>query len=55
MSSQTKSPNKWVLLLLRAALVTGAFVIPFDNPESAARVRKEIVSQAIRLRRLSPL
>src|SRR6185369_2820205 len=34
MSSQTKSPNKRVLLLLGAAVVTGAFVIRYTAPQT---------------------
>src|SRR6266404_248678 len=52
MSAQTKSPNKWVLLLLGAVVVTAAFVIRFSARQappsqvpklSTATVTNEIV------------
>src|SRR5437867_10892582 len=40
MSAQTKSPNKWVLLLLGAVLVTAAFVIRFTARQAPPQVPK---------------
>jgi hypothetical protein len=51
-SAQTKLPNKWVLLLLAAAVITGAFVMKYTVPQapltqmptlSTATVRGQVV------------